>query len=170
MTSLDQNSNQSNNSDLADQSLSSESIAIEVHPTKIISINEKNTSNDSNSINGPQIPIPNNAEEYQIQPRDGQDKLQEQLVEEEPQPTQNAFVRCAKSMGVAVYNAMYNAGGFLADLFGITTPRYAYAIHEYEKHQERVRQRQLELESELNGEDSNDVEKPLQNLETENAL
>lgn len=160
-----------NNIDLADQSLSSESIANEIKSPSLISNNSTNENANSKNNNKKAQPlVPNNAEEQQIQPQSDTDQNHDQIIEEEESQSQNSFVRFMKSAGNAVYNAMYNAGGFLADLFGITTPRYAYAIHEYEKYQERLRQRQLERENEANGEELDDVENPNNSLETDHAI
>lgn len=157
-----------NNIDLADQSLSSESIANEIQSPSLISNNTSANSRNNNKKAPPLVP--NNAEEQQIQPQSDPDQHNDQIIEEEVPQSQNALVRFMKSAGSAVYNAMYNAGGFLADLFGITTPRYAYAIHEYEKYQERLRQRQLEKENEANGEELDDVENPNNSPEPDQAL
>lgn len=64
--------------------------------------------------------------------------------EEEVEDTSPAVWRWTKALGKGIYHIAYKAGEFLADLFGITTPRYYYVIREYERIMER---RQAEAEA-----------------------
>ena len=166
MTSLSQSTNQQG---LSDQSLSAESIVDEVQSPTNIS-NSGNINNNSRNNDAQQPLPPNNAAPQPVQTGDEHDQIGENLIEDQPQPTENGFVRCAKSVGMGIYKAMYCAGGFLADLFGITTPRYAYELHEYQRIQERNRQRELERENEANGETTGDLESPINLQEPNHAL
>ena len=80
-----------------------------------------------------------------------------QTLTEEPKQ-ENKALTVLKNMGRGIYNGLYAAGGFFSELFGITTPRYAYALREYERRQERIRQQEREREAAADA--MNDPEDP----------
>ena len=75
-------------------------------------------------------------------------------------------LRVLKKIGKGIYNVLYATGGFFSELFGITTPRYAYALREYERMQRLEREREMEA----NGENEKDLEQPdVEDIKEENA-
>ncbi|KAH0785848.1 hypothetical protein GPJ56_010248 [Histomonas meleagridis] len=67
---------------------------------------------------------------------------------EQTEQNENVIWKYTKMAAVGVYHVLYNVGGFFADLFGITSPRYPEIVYEYNRIQ---RERQLR-EMEANGE------------------
>lgn len=65
--------------------------------------------------------------------------------EPEAAPTENVIWWATKAVATGIYRVLYSAGGFLSELFGITTPRYAYVLREYDEMQRRQRLREMEL-------------------------
>lgn len=87
-------------------------------------------------------------------------QLEEQAPEnQEEAPKGNIIWRGVKFVGVGLYHIAYAAGEFLADLFGITRPRYAYALREYEE-RERRRILQERMERGEVDEFGNEIEQP----------
>ena len=75
-------------------------------------------------------------------------------------------LRVLKKIGKGIYNVLYATGGFFSELFGITTPRYAYALREYERMQRLEREREMEA----NSENEKDLEQPdVEDIKEENA-
>jgi len=75
---------------------------------------------------------------------------QPEVVPEEKKPEEEAgfLWKAASFIGNGIYTVLYETGGFLADFFGITRPRYEYALREYYE-----RQREAELQERMkNGE------------------
>lgn len=56
---------------------------------------------------------------------------------------ENQLVKFGKWLGSSIYNILYETGGFFADLFGITTPKYGYIIREYEARQREAREQEM---------------------------
>lgn len=83
-------------------------------------------------------------------------KMSEEEIEPMAPPEEiegeNVVFKYAKKIGYKLYRVMYATGGFFSDLFGITRPRYEYALIEYE----RRRQEEAERERELAGDINND--------------
>ena len=79
--------------------------------------------------------------------------------EEEEAPKGNILWRGLKFIGLGIYKAAYYSGEFLADLFGITRPRYEFALNQYyDRERERVMQERMERgEIDENG---NEIEQP----------
>ena len=75
--------------------------------------------------------------------------------EEEEAPKGNIIWRGVKFVGYGLYKIAYSAGEFLADLFGITRPRYEFALNEY---YDRERARILRERMERGEVDENGVE------------
>ena len=81
---------------------------------------------------------------------DQEDNIREELqtdessdgsLEGEPEaPQGNRVLSFFKRVAYTIYRGMYCTGGFLADLFGITTPRYDYVIREYEQRMREQRE------------------------------
>lgn len=82
------------------------------------------------------------------------EELQESPNETQPED-ENVIWKYTKMTAVGIYHVMYNIGGFLADLFGITSPRYPEIVREYNKQLEEERRREMEA----NGETENENEK-----------
>lgn len=61
------------------------------------------------------------------------------------QPQGNILWRWTKAIGVGIYYAAYNTGGFFAELFGITTPRYDYVLREYRERERRRAEEEARL-------------------------
>ena len=75
----------------------------------------------------------------------------EQLEQpDQTEQSENVVWKYTKMAAIGVYHVLYNLGGFFADLFGITSPRYPEVVDEYNRIQ---RERQLR-EMEANGEGS----------------
>ena len=112
---------------------------------------QENTPNVDAQIAEPFVvpPVP-----YEETPRQANEENQE-----EEQPSENILWRGVKFVGVGLYKIAYYTGEFLADLLGITRPRYEYALREYyERERQRVLQERMERgEVDENG---NEIEQP----------
>lgn len=82
---------------------------------------------------------------------------EEETHGEEPQGEESALWRYTKAVAGGVYGVLYNLGGFLANLFGITSTRYPEIVREYERLQEEERRREAG-EEDGRGEDQVEVE------------
>jgi hypothetical protein len=78
-------------------------------------------------------------------------KLAQRMADAAPDaPPQSFFLwRWAKAAGIGIYNVMYATGGFLSELFGITRPRYAWVLREYEERQRRLREQEIEAANDV---------------------
>lgn len=65
----------------------------------------------------------------------------EEPEQQAEQTNENILWRGTKYIAHGIYKVAYNMGGFLSDLFGITTPRYGYYLR---LHYEMERQRQMQ--------------------------
>ena len=114
---------------------------------------ENLTENEIDNQNEIQAPVQVGAPEQPVQ-------LEEQVADnQEEAPKGNIIWRSVKFVGVGLYHIAYSAGEFLADLFGITRPRYAYALREYEE-RERRRILQERMERGEVDEFGNEIEQP----------
>lgn len=114
-------------------------------PVPLEDIPQENTDASNNQQNAQSIQ-PEKAENptNQANEADGE--------QEQPEQHENVIWHAIKWLGWGIYKVAYHSGEFLADLFGITTPRYQYALTEY---YERERQKALREKMEAGEIDEN---------------
>ena len=88
---------------------------------------------------------------------------EEEEAQQPPETTGNRVIRFFKYLGHKIYRGMYCTGGFFADLFGITSPRYGYIIREYEQRMREQREQERAaagVTNEEEDEELHDIERP----------
>jgi hypothetical protein len=64
---------------------------------------------------------------------------------DERAPPEFFLWRWTKALAYGLYSAAYVSGGFFADLFGITTPRYDYVLREWREQQRQLAEEEARL-------------------------
>lgn len=104
----------------------------------------------------------NAAQQQQVDEKPAQENTNEpnqnantaQQAEEEQH--ENIIWHAIKMVGWGIYKVAYHSGEFLADLFGITTPRYQYVLTEYYERERRKAMQERIANGEID-EDGNEI-------------
>ena len=157
-----QNNNQnSENNQQAEETQQTEEQQPQIQEEIIPESPETTTQTQNQNQNQPNIP--QTTEEKRVHYGDEQltQPINENNAEnnEEEAPKGNIIWRGVKFVGYGLYKIAYSAGEFLADLFGITRPRYEFALNEYYD-RERARILRERMERGEVDENGNEIEQP----------